>query len=47
MAIMANEFHAGNSYYAKYEAECMRLENENLDTDQGGQYNRLYVNGWV
>lgn len=44
---MINEFHAGNSYYAKYEAECMRLENENLETDQGGQYNRLRANGWV
>lgn len=44
---MTNEFHAGNSYHAKYEAECMRLEGENLETDQGGQYNRLYVNGWV
>jgi hypothetical protein len=44
---MTNEFHAGNSYYAKYEAECMRLESESLDTDQGGQYNRLRANGWV
>lgn len=44
---MSNEFHAGNSYYAKYEAECMRLEVENLETDQGGHYNRLQANGWV
>ena len=44
---MTNEFHAGNSYYAKYEAECMRLEQINLDTDQGGQYNRLISGGWV
>jgi len=44
---MSNEFHTGNSYYAKYEAECMRLEMENLETDQGGQYDRLYANGWV
>lgn len=44
---MTNEFHAGNSYMAKYEAECARLEMENLETDQGGQYDRLYANGWV
>lgn len=44
---MANEFHAGNSYSAKYEAECIRLELENLEIDQGGQYDRLYSNGWV
>lgn len=44
---MTNEFHAGNSYMAKYEAECVRLEMENLETDQGGQYDRIYLNGWV
>lgn len=44
---MVNEFHSGNSYYAKYEAECARLEMENLETDQGGQYDRIYANGWV
>ena len=30
---MTNEFHAGNSYYAKYEAECQRLEQQNLQID--------------
>ena len=44
---MINEFHVGNSYYAKYEAECTRLELENLEMGQGGQYERLYYNGWV
>ena len=44
---MQNEFHAGNSYYAKYEAECARLESANLDTDKGGEYNRIRANGWV
>lgn len=44
---MTNEFHAGNSYYAKYEKECSRLEQVNLRVDQGAQHNRLEKNGWV
>lgn len=44
---MSNEFHAGNSYYAKYEAACARLENDGLDVDQGSQAPRLKRNGWV
>lgn len=44
---MANEFHAGNSYYAKYEAECARLEQLNLRVDQGSQNTRMERNGWV
>ena len=44
---MANEFHAGNSYYAKYEAACQQLEMVNLRVDQGSQNNRLQRNGWV
>ena len=34
---MANEFHAGNSYYAKYEAECQRIEAEGLEVDGADQ----------
>ena len=31
---MSNEFLAGNSYYAKYEAACQRLENEGVAVDE-------------
>lgn len=44
---MSNEFHAGNSWYAKYEAACARLENEGLEVDQGSQNSRARRNGWV
>lgn len=44
---MTNEFHAGNSYYAKYEASCAYLEQTNIKVDQGSQNTRLVSNGWV
>lgn len=44
---MTNEFHAGNSYAAKYEQACQQLEQLNLRVDQGSQYNRLESKGWV
>ena len=44
---MSNEFHAGNSYAAKYEAACQMLELQNLRVDQGSQNTRLERNGWV
>jgi hypothetical protein len=44
---MTNEFHAGNSYYAKYERACQELEGQNLQTDQGSQNTRLRSNGWL
>ena len=44
---MTNEFHAGNSYFAKYELECKALELENLETDQGASNTRLSRGGWV
>lgn len=44
---MSNEFHAGNSYAAKYEAACQQLELQNLRVDQGAQNTRLERNGWV
>lgn len=44
---MQNEFHSGNSYAAKYEQECMRLEEHNLRIDQGSQNTRFYDRGWV
>jgi hypothetical protein len=44
---MNNEFHAGNSYYAKYEAACQELERQGVQVDQGGQNSRLGRGGWV
>ena len=44
---MANEFHAGNSYYAKYVAACQALMEEGLQVDQGSTNYRLISNGWA
>jgi len=44
---MTNEFHAGNSYYAKYEKACQELETTNIRIDQGRQNSKLVSNGWV
>lgn len=44
---MTNEFHAGNSYAAKYEQACQMLEINNLRVDQGSQNTRISRNGWV
>lgn len=44
---MTNEFHAGNSYAAKYEVACQELEGKGLQVDQGSQNDRLHRNGWV
>lgn len=44
---MTNEFHAGNSFAAKYEAECQGLEGRGIQVDQGAQNTRLELGGWV
>jgi hypothetical protein len=44
---MTNEFHAGNSYYAKYEKACQLLETKNVQVDQGSQNTRLSRGGWL
>ena len=44
---MSNEFHAGNSYYAKYEAACKELEHHGMQVDKDVFNDRLYRNGWV
>lgn len=44
---MVNEFNAGNTWYKKYELECQRLEQENLQVDQAAGNYRLERNGWV
>lgn len=38
---MTNEFHAGNSWYAKYEAECQRLEAEGIEIEADTTNSRL------
>lgn len=44
---MANEFHAGNSYFAKFEASCQALEGKGLQVDMGQTNTRARRNGWV
>jgi hypothetical protein len=44
---MTNEFHAGNSYAAKYEQACILLEQKNLQVDVGSQGDRFSSKGWV
>lgn len=44
---MINEFHSGNSYAAKYEAECQRLELANIRIDPIDQESKLERNGWA
>lgn len=43
---MTNEFHAGNSYAAKYEQECARLEGQNLEVDDTQEYNHFTQQGF-
>jgi len=44
---MTNEFNAGNSYAAKFEAACQALEEQGLQVDQDSQNTRLHRGGWV
>lgn len=44
---MNNAFHMGESYFAKYEMECQRLEHSNIQIDQGVTNSRFERNGWV
>lgn len=44
---ITQEFHEGNNYAALYEAECLRLENQNFRVDQGYHNDRLHRNGWA
>lgn len=44
---MVNEFNAGNNWASKYEMECQKLENYNLQIDTGTAHTRLSNNGWV
>ena len=44
---LVNEFNAGNNYASKYEMECLRLEQFNLQIDHNMSNHRLIRNGWV
>lgn len=44
---IANEFHAGNSWYARYEQECQDLENKGVQVDRDSQPDRLRAKGFV
>ena len=44
---MSNEFHAGNSWAAKYEMECLRLDGFNLQVDRSSSSTRFERNGYV
>lgn len=44
---MVNEFHMGNSFYAKYEMACQELERHNVNIDQMGATNKFSSRGWV
>jgi len=44
---MIEEFHSGNSYYAKYEAECQRLEGENFQIDDQEMNSNFCRQGFI
>ena len=44
---MLNDFHAGNSYYAKYEAACAEIEGKGLYIEQTHENERFCRAGWV
>jgi hypothetical protein len=44
---MVNEFNAGNSWYAKYEAACQELEHHGMYVSQDSQNTRAARAGWV
>jgi len=44
---MVNEFHSGNSWAARYEAECMKLQQQDLQIDSSNDNDRLGRGGWV
>ena len=41
------QFHDGNNYWAKYEAACQLLLDQNFRVDQSEENLRLVRNGWV
>lgn len=43
---LVNQYHQGDSWAARYEAECLRLEAASLQIDTDIQNSRLYDKGW-
>lgn len=43
---MVEEFHSGNSWYAKYEGECARLESEGVQIDNHGENTNFQRQGF-
>lgn len=44
---MVEEFHSGNSYYAKYDAECRQLEGENFQIDDMEENSNFHRQGFI
>lgn len=44
---MQGDFHAGNSYFAKFENECRRLEDSGMSLDRDNDVSLFYQRGWV
>lgn len=44
---MLAEFNSGNAWAAKYEMECQRLKDLNLEVDLRNSNSRIVRNGWV
>lgn len=44
---MGQEFNAGNTWFAKYEAECQRLEADGAEIDNAAQVDRASRGGWI
>lgn len=44
---IVQEFHAGNSWYQKYELECKQLENEGMGFNVDLTHQRFRKNGWA
>lgn len=44
---LGQEFNAGNTYAAKYEAECLRLKTDGMEIQQRGNETRFAARGFV
>lgn len=44
---MQQDFHAGNSYFAKYENECRRLEDAGMEVSRDNDTSLFRLRGWA